>query len=121
MDGSSFDTLTRFVGGANSRRTAMRTALAGATASALAAAGLALAGGQAEAKKKKKKKCKCKALDLGAACTTNKECCTNETNRLCAFFQGGSTFICCGGVGATCANSDQCCGDFTCQGGKCDS
>ena len=126
MDGTRFDTLTRLVQEAGSRREALRAALGGAAASAAVAAGLALSGGEAEAKKKKckKKKCPvCEALLAGAPCTTNLQCCTNETNMLCAIASNATTNTrtCCGGVGAICVTTDNCCGDFTCNNGFCDS
>lgn len=119
MDGSVFAKLVRHVGGGSTRRIALRSALGGA---ALAAVGLAASTGETEAKKKKKK-CKCKPKDLGESCTSNKQCCTNETNRLCAIPSSPPSpgTFCCGGVGAQCSSTDDCCGDFTCDGGICDS
>jgi hypothetical protein len=125
VDGPRFDTLTRFVQEASTRRGALTAALAAGAASAVAAAGLALSGGEVEAKKKKrKKKCPvCESLLSGAPCQTNLQCCTNETNRLCAIASNATTNTrtCCGGVGATCATTADCCLDFTCSGGFCNS
>ena len=126
MDGTRFDSLTRLVQEAGSRRGALRAALGGAAASAVVAAGLARSGGEAEAKKKKckKKKCPvCEPLLAGSPCETNLQCCTNETNMLCAFASNATTAAktCCGGVGATCTTTNDCCLDFTCNGGRCDS
>lgn len=120
MDGSAFDKLVRLAGGGSTRRIALKSALGGA---ALAAVGLAASAIETTAKKKKKKCKKCKGKNLGESCTSNKECCTNETNRLCAIPSdppSPGTF-CCGGVGAQCSSTDDCCGDFTCDGGVCDS
>jgi hypothetical protein len=121
MDGPSFDILGRIARAASTRRAALTSALIPA------AAGLGVAafggGNTIEAKKKKKKKCKCKAKSLGESCTSNKQCCTNETNRLCAIPSNPSSSqtVCCGGVGAKCTGIDDCCGDFTCDNGVCDS
>ena len=125
MDGSSFDTLTRLVGEASTRRHAMRSALTGAAAAAVAAVGLAGLAGDAEAKrkkKKKKKKCpKCKPFAASSPCSTNKQCCTNETNRICAVASnaGNGDTTCCGGTGATCTSNDNCCANYSCSGGFC--
>jgi hypothetical protein len=119
MDSSAFDKLVRLVGGGSTRRIALKSALAGG---ALTAVGLASSAMETAAKKKKKK-CKCKPKDLGDPCTSNKQCCTNETNRLCAIPSdpSSSQTVCCGGVGAQCDSTDDCCGDFTCESGLCDS
>jgi len=121
MDGPSFTLFARIARTAASRRAALTSALVPA------AVGLGVTAfrspGAIEAKNKKKKKCKkCKPKGLGEACTSNKECCTDETNRLCAIPSILSTnTVCCGGVGATCTSTDDCCGDFTCENGACDS
>lgn len=120
MDSTAFNTLARLARAAGSRRLAVKAALV----PALAGLGSAIAHPSSMEAKKKKKKCKkCKAKGLGEACTSNKECCTNETNRLCAIPSdpSSSQTVCCGGVGAACASTDDCCGDFTCEGGVCDS
>jgi hypothetical protein len=126
VDGLRFDTLIRLVQEASTRRGALTAALAAGAASAVAGAGLVLSGSEAEAKKKKKKKKKCPVcapLLSGAPCQTNLQCCTNETNRLCAIASTATTNTrtCCGGVGATCATTADCCLDFTCSGGVCNS
>lgn len=114
MNGSSFDSLAR---AAASRRTALRAALVPALTGLGAAAFLAPG---AEAKKKKKKCKKCKAKDLGDPCTSNKDCCTNETNRLCAFSNlSPASLICCGGADANCSVDDDCCGPASCDSGHC--
>ncbi len=128
MDGSAFDTLTRLASGASTRRMALRSAIGGTVASAAAAVSLASFGGTAEAKKKKKckkKKCPaCAALFADAPCTTNLQCCTNETNRACAVAENASSGdkTCCGATGATCGGFDGlqtiapfCCADFACS------
>ena len=121
MDSPAFDTLARLARAAGTRRIAVKTAMVPALAG-LGAAVIARPSA-IEAKKKKKKCKKCKAKGLGEACTSNKECCTNQTNRLCAIPSNPSSSqtVCCGGVGATCTSTDDCCGDFTCEGGVCDS
>lgn len=109
MDGLQFDSLTR--------RVALRSAVAGAAATAIGLAAI----GTTEAKKKKKKKCKCTSLGFGKPCTTNKECCTNETNLACAVSSaaGNSDKTCCGASDFVCTTNDQCCADFSCQSGSC--
>jgi hypothetical protein len=120
MDGSSFDSLVRLARAAASRRNAVKAALF----PAVTGVGAALIAPRLSEAKKKKKKCKkCKAKDLGQTCSTNKECCTNETNRLCAIPSNPSSgqTVCCGGVGAKCSSTDDCCGDFVCENGVCDA
>jgi hypothetical protein len=81
---------------------------------------------ESEAKKKKRKKCKkCKPLDADAPCTTNKECCTNETNRACAVAENASSddLTCCGALNAVCGGINEtmdtvapfCCADYFCD------
>ncbi len=124
MDGSAFDTLTRLASGASTRRMALRSAIGGSVVSAAAAVSLA-AFGEAEAKKKcKKKKCPvCSPLLDNAPCTTNLQCCTNETNRACAVpaNAGNSDKKCCGATGAPCGGTSApfCCADYECTGGFC--
>lgn len=121
MDGSRFDSLTRLVGGPGTRRNTLRSAL-GVAASTLAVVGLAALSGEADAKKRKRcKRCKrCAPQAAGSLCTTNNQCCTNETNRICSVAQGSSgTTICCGGTGATCTSNENCCRHFSCVVGFC--
>jgi hypothetical protein len=122
MGGSRFDSLTRLVGGASTRRNTLKSALGAVTTSTIAVVGLAALSGEADAKKRKRcKRCKqCKAQAPGSLCTTNKQCCTNETNRICSVAPGSSsTTICCGGNGASCASNDACCRHFSCVVGVC--
>jgi hypothetical protein len=124
MDGSTFDTITRLASRVNTRRTALRTVIGGSVASAAAAVGLAETTSNAEAKKKKKckKKCPvCSPLVGNVICTSNLQCCTNETNRACLvpFGSGNSDRMCCGATGATCASPTDCCQNFSCTGGTC--
>jgi len=102
MANSSFDTLTRFIGGANTRRGALRAALGGAAATATI--GLALPVGETEARNRKKKCKTCKAIAADATCSSNKDCCTNETDRACSLPENSinTTKTCCGVLGAPC-------------------
>lgn len=125
MDGLTFDSLTRLVGVASTRRIARRSALGGAAASAIAVAGLAAVATETDAKKKRKKCKKCKPLAADAPCTTNKQCCTNTTNRACAVAEnaGNSDRTCCGALNAVCGGVNDvldtvapfCCADFVCD------
>jgi hypothetical protein len=131
MDGPRFDLFTRFVGEASSRRAALSMALGGATAATIAAVGLATGAGESEAKKKKKRKKKkkkcpvCQPFAADAPCSTNQQCCTNETNRACATPENASNSdkTCCGSTGATCGGRDGnldtlapfCCAGFSCS------
>lgn len=122
MDGSQFDSLMRVVGRVSTRRTTLRSALGGAAATAAAAVGFTAIAGDVAAKKKKCKKCpKCESLDFGQPCSTNQQCCTNETNMICAVPSnaGNSDTKCCGAKGFSCNSNDSCCGDFTCKDGFC--
>lgn len=125
MDGLRFDSLTRIVDAVSTRRIALRSVIAGAAASGMAAVGLITSRSDAEAKKKKKKCKKCKPLDADAPCNTNKQCCTNETNRACAppVNDAGGDTTCCGALDAVCGGQDDidddvapfCCAEFFCQ------
>jgi hypothetical protein len=126
MDGSALHALTRLASRMSTRRLALRSVVGGSVASAVAAIEIASHTGEAEAKKKKKKKkCPvCEPLLDNAPCTTNLQCCTNETNRACAVPEnaGNSDKKCCGATGATCGGFNGlntiapfCCADFQCS------
>jgi hypothetical protein len=130
MDGPRFDSFARFVGEASNRRAALKAALGGATAATIAAVSLATGASESEAKKKKKKKKKkkcavCQPLTADAPCSTNLQCCTNDTNRACATPENASNSdkTCCGSTGATCGGRDGnldtiapfCCAGFSCS------
>jgi hypothetical protein len=125
MDGLRFESLTRIVDAVSTRRIALRSALAGAAASGVAAVGLTSSSSDTEAKKKKKKCKKCKPLDADELCDTNKQCCTNETNRACAVAENASSGdrTCCGSLNAVCGGIDEnddtvapfCCAEFACN------
>jgi hypothetical protein len=79
-----------------------------------------LGAGPVAAKKKKKKCKKCQAVLQGQPCTSNKDCCADETKNLCAFtFASTDTLVCCGGEGATCSIDNDCCFSGACDGGFC--
>jgi hypothetical protein len=68
--------------------------------------------------KNKKKKCR----KLGQSCDTSvkkKKCC--QDSQLCSTIKGqGSQTFCCKQAGQGCGNSDDCCGNNTCDSnGKC--
>ncbi len=122
MDGSTFDTLTRLASNASTRRTAVRSVIGGSVVSAAAAVGLASLTDDASAKKKCKKKCpKCESLTFGAACQTNLQCCTNETNMACLTVNGAgnSDRTCCGSLGFACTELNDCCQNYECSNGTC--
>jgi hypothetical protein len=107
MDETRFDGLTRLIGSGRTRRgllgTAMVTTVAGISA---VAPGLSW---DAAAKKKRKKKKRCKPKAAGAPCTSDKQCCTKKTKRICDVPQNASNSdtVCCGGQGATCGGVDE--------------
>jgi hypothetical protein len=125
MDESRFDALVRAFSSGTTRRDALRGLAAGGAALAASATTL----GEAAAKKKKhhhkRNKHQCKGKPDGAACTTNKECCTKTTKRICAvaFNASNSDTTCCGGTGAKCGGVDDngdviapvCCTNFVCS------
>jgi hypothetical protein len=125
MDGSRFDKLTQLVGGISTRRIALQSLLGGTAASAIAVVGLKATTGESAAKKHKKKKCKCKPLDADAPCSSNKQCCTNDTNRACAVAVNASNSdtTCCGALNAECGGHNEddddvapfCCAGFDCN------
>jgi hypothetical protein len=104
-----------------SRRGMLRTALTGAAASALAGIGIASGAVDATAGKKKRR---CKPKPVGTPCETNKDCCCNK-NQICSTPCDGSpgvtSSVCCGGKGASCDSSFDCCFNFVCNPaiGKC--
>lgn len=108
-----------------SRRGMLRTAITGAAASALAGIGLASGAIDATAARgKNKKKERCKPKPVGTLCETNKDCCCNK-NQICSTpcdgAPGTTPSVCCGGKGATCDTSFDCCFNFICNPaiGKC--
>jgi hypothetical protein len=129
MNRSLFERLSVVAG--QSRRSALRAALAG-TAVATTALATSYAGG--DARKKKRKKCKkktcpecpdcpdcpdcptCDAVAPGQMCVANVDCCPNETNFICAF-RGGNGPFCCGSLDAPCTEDTECCTGFTCFDG----
>jgi hypothetical protein len=93
----------------------MATALGGV---ALAALGLTAQSPKTAAKKKKR--CQCKAKGLGVPCSTNKECCPNQSDRICALRNGGDESLrCCGVRDAGCDFTTDCCLGFVCEIGVC--
>jgi hypothetical protein len=115
MGGSSF---VRLIMASAPRRGLLTSALAPAVAG-LGALPL-LTAGPVAAKKKKKKCKKCQAVLQGQPCTSNKDCCANETKNLCAFtFASPDSLVCCGGQGASCTIDDDCCFSGACDGGFC--
>lgn len=124
VDGSQFDALTKHVGGVSTRRTTLRSAAGAAAASTLALVGLAALSGESDAAKRRRRRRRCKKCEprrAGDFCSTNEQCCTNQTNRICALPHTGpsTSTICCGGNGATCSSSASCCKHFTCVSGVC--
>jgi len=116
MDRTGFDRLCRLVGVGSTRRAALKTVFGGAT---LAAVGAHSAASETTASKHKKQ-CRCKAKKLGETCTSNKQCCTNETDHICSFKNGGGLSLrCCGALGASCRGDTDCCNSFGCGGGTC--
>lgn len=85
-------------------------------AAALAALALATRGAGA---RKRKKRCRCRPKALGEFCTANKQCCPNQTNRICGKPTVGNTPRCCGGLGAGCGAGGDCCVPFSCESGVC--
>jgi len=62
-----------------------------------------------------KKRCRYKAKALGESCSSNEQCCTNQTNRICGLRNGAVTGQrCCGALGAKCGDSKDCCFGFGC-------
>ena len=134
MDGSRFDSLTRLVSQASSRRNTLRSALGAAAASTVAVVGLTALSSETDAQNRnrnrnrnnnrnrnRRRRCeRCRPRAAGETCTTNEQCCTDKTNRICAQAPGtGGTTICCGGTGASCTSTAQCCRHFSCVFGFC--
>ena len=114
MDGAGMIRMLRRSSTGRTRRTALTTALGGIT---LAALGVSARSPEVMAKKKR---CQCKAKALGDSCTSNKQCCTNQTNRICSFRnQSGGGLKCCGALGASCSGTTDCCFSFDCLSGSC--
>jgi hypothetical protein len=114
MDSSAFDTLTRLIG--SSRRDLLLTA----GASALGALGFAALLNEEGAAKKggRKRRRRCKPKPAGSSCTTDKDCCTKKTKRVCGIPFGGSQgdpTVCCGEQGTSCQVPSDCCDGFDCS------
>ena len=126
MDGLRFDALTRLVGEASTRRNTLRSALGAAATSAVAVVGVAALPSEVNARnrnrnRKRRRRCeRCRARPAGSLCTTNEQCCTDKTNRICALAPGsGTDTLCCGGTGASCSSNANCCRHFSCVVGFC--
>jgi hypothetical protein len=102
-------------GGGSTRRRALHAALGAAT---IAAASLG-AGRSETAAKTHKKRCRCQAKGLGESCTANKQCCTNQTNRICAIQRNVGGPRCCGALQAGCTGNTDCCESCECLDGAC--
>ena len=107
MDAFSFDKLVQLATSGMSRRGLVKSALVPAVAGLGVASLLGME--ESAAKKKKKKRCK----KAGAACKSDKQCCTSKTKRICDVPHNASNSdtACCGGQGAVCggvnADGDQ--------------
>ena len=132
VDGSRFDSLTRLVSQASSRRNTLRSALGAAAASTVAVVGLTALSSETDAQRRnrnnnnnrnrnRRRRCpRCRPRSFGEVCSTNEQCCTDKTDRICALGPGtGGTTVCCGGTGAPCSSSTHCCRHFTCAFGFC--
>ncbi len=97
MEHTRFDRLVTSLGSGASRRGVLQL-LAGA-----GGGGLAMAAGLSATDAKKKKK-RCKPRASGAPCSSDKQCCTKKTKRICEVPQDASSSdtVCCGGEGAPC-------------------
>jgi hypothetical protein len=102
-------------GGGSTRRKALHAALGAAT---IAATSLG-AGISETAAKTHKKRCQCRARGVGESCTANKQCCTNQTNRICAIQRNVGGPRCCGALQAECTGNTDCCESFECFNGVC--
>jgi hypothetical protein len=114
MDDAGIARVHRHIDAGRTRRTALTTALGGAALAALGATSRS-----PETVAKKKKRCQCKAKAVGEICTSNKECCTNQTNHICAIRPSQNGLRCCGGLGAKCPAVGDCCAGFNCLSGRC--
>ena len=128
MDTARFDRIASTFAATRTRRGTLH--LLGAMA--LAVGGLNLLGPDEGAAKRRKKKNKGKGkgkgkdrcFSAGAPCSSDAQCCTDTTKRICevAGNAGNSDTTCCGGLGATCGGANEdgdalgpfCCADFAC-------
>jgi hypothetical protein len=120
MDAKKFDAVARRLVSGLTRREALRGVAAGAVA--------AVAGGTALEAAVAGNRARC--LRAGAQCNRSKECCPNDTGRICDQPNppSGSEVCCspkgepCGGEGPNGPRKPQCCQRFKCsskRGGKC--
>ena len=118
MESSRFDAMTRLIGRGRTRRNVLETAMVSAAGLGVVVLGLPeLAEARKRKKGNKKKRCK----KAGAACSSDKQCCTDKTNRICDVPHGASNSdtACCGGEGVTCGGVDgegNALGPFCCVG-----
>ena len=115
MDGRTFDTMTRHLAAAQSRRQVMRTLAGGTLGAALGVLGLREAAAQDAAN--------CKSR-LGS-CNRTAQCCEEHDvscrrlSRECRQDTGLRGERCCGIRGAKCAGDCDCCRGFTCRENEC--
>ena len=116
MDTMKFDTLSRTLSGATTRRDALRTFAAIGLSLGLGHAGLELAAAKSKKGKGKKKKLgdRCSSKDT---CAGGLQCKVSNSQNSC---YPTSEQRCCKPTGASCDNGCECCGvDVICNGGYC--
>ncbi len=125
MKAFAYDRLARVVG-QRSRRSALRTALGGATVAATGVLAATERGASKDQCKKKLRKVKqrleeceaCTPKAIGEACAAAEECCGATTGLSCArSSEGSETPVCCGTAGVECIGlgDDACCAGFFCS------
>jgi len=134
MDDQRFDTLVRSLPVAASRRAVGHSVAATVFGGVLGVLGLAEAGANGRKRGGKKHDGKkhgdddhrgcptCKPLAADAPCTSNRQCCPNETNRICSRptnAVAATPTTCCGGLNAVCGSAVPtapfCCAGFVCS------
>jgi hypothetical protein len=110
MDPKHFDTLTRSLTAANSRRHAL-TALLGGTLGLL---GLVARDGTIAKRRHHARVPKCRKLKARCKTKGDKYRCCDKINRLYCDRVGGSGFRCCHDYQQVCSGPGECCRDLTC-------
>ncbi len=118
MDSTTFDTVTRNLGTAVTRRSALRGLVAGALAVTVGGAAL-----ESSAKRHRKSK-KQKHLKPGAFCQTDKQCRHFSADYICGPVRPFTDErVCCGALDALCdetgASGQSCCYGYLCASGRC--
>ena len=118
MNDPAIDRFARLLGADATRRGAVHALMGTALVAPLGLdSWLTVAAAAAKGKGKKRRRCKPKPA--GTPCTTDKDCCTTKTGRVCrqpAFSTGQEPTVCCATLDEPCPGGTRdCCDGFACD------